>query len=132
MNAVVVDDSLIVLERVASLLRELPLINTVSLAVDGISGLELIEKENPELVVLDIHMPSLDGKRFDSGMDVLKAIKSSPNPPVVIMLSNFAEPIYRARCAQLGADAFLDKSNEFDKLLNVAGLLLTQRNTKKR
>ncbi len=127
MNAVVVDDSLIVLERVASLLRELPWISSVSLAIDGISGLALIEKVHPQLVVLDIHMPSLDGQRFDSGMDVLKAIKSTANPPAVIMLSNFAEPIYRARCALLGADAFLDKSNEFDKLLNVADLLLTQR-----
>ena len=126
MNAVVVDDSLIVLERVASLLRELPMITTVLLAIDGISGLALIEKERPQLVVLDIHMPSLDGQRFDSGMDILKVIKSSANPPAVIMLSNFAEPIYRVRCAQLGADAFLDKSNEFDKLLNVASLLLTQ------
>ncbi len=127
MNAVVVDDSLIVLERVANLLRELPLITAVSLAIDGISGLKLIEKEQPQLVVLDIHMPSLDGQRFDSGMDVLKVIKSAPNPPAVIMLSNFAEPIYRARCAQLGADAFLDKSIEFDKLLIVAELLLAQR-----
>lgn len=127
MNAVVVDDSLIVLERVANLLRELPLISSVSLAIDGSSGLDVIEKEHPQLVVLDIHMPSLDGKRFDSGMDVLKVIKSAPNPPIVIMLSNYAEPIYRSRCAQLGADAFLDKSNEFDKLLNVAGLLLAQR-----
>jgi CheY-like chemotaxis protein len=127
MNAVVVDDSLIVLERVANLLRELPLISSVSMAIDGSSGLDVIEKEHPQLVVLDIHMPSLDGKRFDSGMDVLKVIKSAPNPPIVIMLSNYAEPIYRSRCAQLGADAFLDKSNEFDKLLNVAGLLLAQR-----
>ncbi len=130
MNAVVVDDSLIVLERVANLLRELPLISSVSLAIDGSSGLDIIEKEHPQLVVLDIHMPSLDGKRFDSGMDVLKVIKSAPNPPIVIMLSNYAEPIYRSRCAQLGADAFLDKSNEFDKLLNVVSLLLTQRRSK--
>jgi two-component system, response regulator YesN len=127
MNAVVVDDSVIVRERVANLLRELPLIDTVSLAVDGVSGLELIEKEQPELVVLDIHMPSLDGQRVDSGMEMLKAIKSTSNPPAVIMLSNYSEPIYRARCARLGADAFLDKSNEFDKLLNVAGALLARR-----
>ena len=43
------------------------------------------------------------------------------------LLMAFAEPQYRARCKQLGADAFLDKSNEFFQLVDVAEALLNKR-----
>jgi DNA-binding NarL/FixJ family response regulator len=127
MKAVVVDDSRIVRERVTDMLRELPLIDEIEQAVDGLDALEVIARVKPDLVVLDIQMPSADGKRVDNGMDVLKAIKTAPHAPAVIMLSNFAEPQYRARCNQLGADAFLDKSNEFFQLIDIAEALLNQR-----
>ncbi len=127
MKAVVADDSKIVRERVTDMLRELMLIETIDQAVDGLDALEVIARVKPDLVVLDIQMPSADGKRVDNGMDVLKVIKAEPHAPVVIMLSNFAEPQYRARCKQLGADAFLDKSNEFFQLIDVAEALLNQR-----
>jgi CheY-like chemotaxis protein len=127
MKAVVVDDSKIVRERVTDMLRELVLIEYIDQAVDGLDALEVIARVKPDLVVLDIQMPSADGKRVDNGMDVLKVLKAEPNSPVVIMLSNFAEPQYRARCKQLGADAFLDKSNEFFQLISVAEELLNQR-----
>jgi DNA-binding NarL/FixJ family response regulator len=131
MIAVIVDDSVIVQRRVADLLRELAGVDAVFQAADGVSALAVVDQHHPDLVVLDIHMPSLDGNHFDGGMDVLKAIKSAANPPAVIMLSNFSEPIYRIHCAQLGADAFLDKSNEFDKLITVAQLLLDSRSAAK-
>jgi CheY-like chemotaxis protein len=127
MKAVVVDDSKIVRERVTDMLRELALIEYIDHAVDGLDALEVIARVKPDLVVLDIQMPSADGKRVDNGMDVLKVLKAEPDSPVVIMLSNFAEPQYRARCKQLGADAFLDKSNEFFQLIGVAEELLNQR-----
>jgi CheY-like chemotaxis protein len=130
MKVVVADDSRIVRERVADLLRDLTLIEDITQAVDGLDALAVIARVQPDLVVLDIQMPSADGRRVDNGMDVLKVIKNEPDPPVVIMLSNFAEPQYRARCKQLGADAFLDKSNEFFLLLAVAEELLSRRMTR--
>jgi CheY-like chemotaxis protein len=127
MKAVVVDDSRIVRERVTDMLLELELIEDIAQAVDGQDALEVIARVKPDLVVLDIQMPSADGKRVDNGMDVLKVLKAQPDAPIVIMLSNFAEPQYFARCKQLGADAFLDKSNEFFQLVSVAKELLNKR-----
>lgn len=127
MKAVVVDDSRIVRERVTDMLLEVALLEDIGQAVDGLDALEVIARMKPDLVVLDIQMPSADGKRVDNGMDVLKMLKAQPNSPIVIMLSNFAEPQYRARCKQLGADAFLDKSNEFYQLISIAEELLNQR-----
>lgn len=127
MKALVADDSPIVRERVIDMLRDLALIKEIHQAVDGLDALAVIARVKPDLVVLDIHMPSADGTRVDNGMDVLKALKAEPDSPLVIMLSNFAEPQYRARCKQLGADAFLDKSIEFFELVDVAERLLNQR-----
>jgi CheY-like chemotaxis protein len=127
MKVVVVDDSPIVRERVIDMLRDLVLIEQIDQAVDGLDALVVIARVRPDLVVLDIHMPSADGTRVDNGMNVLKALKAQPDSPLVIMLSNFAEPQYRARCKQLGADAFLDKSIEFFQLVDVAEALLNQR-----
>ena len=127
MKAVVVDDARIIRQHIVDSLRELPSLDEIVQAVDGLDALRVIRETLPDLVVLDIHMPSADGKRVDNGMDVLKAIKAEPNPPAVIMLSNFADPQYRERCKKLGADAFLDKSNEFFHLLPIAEALLNER-----
>src|SRR2546423_15276142 len=78
-----------------------------------LEAIAAIEELKPDFVVLDISLPG------GNGMQVLERIKTS-NPALrVIMLTNFAFEQYRRRCAELGADYFFDKSNEFDKVLEV-------------
>jgi two-component system response regulator EvgA len=127
MKALVVDDSRVIRYRVVEMLGEIASLRHISQAADGLEALQVIGQMRPDLVVLDIQMPSVDGKRMDSGMDVLLAIKAGLNPPAVIMLSNFSDPQYRAQCARLGADAFLDKSNDFSQLVAIAEALLASR-----
>lgn len=130
MKAVVVDDARIIRQHIIDALRELSSLDKIAQAIDGLDALRVIREMQPNLVVLDIHMPSADGKRVDNGIDVLKVIKAEPNPPAVIMLSNFADPKYREWCKKLGADAFLDKSHEFFHLLPIAEALLNERRTR--
>jgi DNA-binding NarL/FixJ family response regulator len=47
---------------------------------------------------------------------VLRQVKKMVHAPKVIMLTNFAYVQYRKKCEEAGADFFLDKSSEFDKL----------------
>jgi CheY-like chemotaxis protein len=127
MRALVVDDSRVVRARVMDMLREIDAINDVEQAVDARTALEAMERVAPDLVVLDIHMPSTDGARIDNGMEVLRLLKARAAAPIVIMLSNYAEDPYRERARQFGADAFLDKSNEFGELQDIAQRLLKAR-----
>jgi DNA-binding response OmpR family regulator len=78
----------------------------VKSALDGAAGLELIRKEQPDLVLLDIILPKMNG------FDVLAALKKDPNTkkiPVVI-LSNLGHEDDRKRGMELGAVDYCLKS----------------------
>jgi DNA-binding response OmpR family regulator len=74
----------------------------VVIAETGEIGLWMLESENPQLVILDIGLPGIDG------FDVLKATRSVSNVPV-IMLTARGEEAYITRALDLGADDYLTK-----------------------
>ena len=109
-KAFIADDSLVVRERLVTMLDELAGIEIVGQAETVAEAISAIGKLRPDVVILDIHMP--DG----SGIDVLQTIKQDEPAPVVIVLTNYPYPAYRQKCLQAGADFFLDKSTEFDQI----------------
>ncbi len=76
-------------------------------AGDGKSGLELIRKEKPDLVLLDLIMPIM------TGFEVLESLKADTKSkmPKVVVLSNLGQDEDIARSKELGASDFLIKSN---------------------
>ena len=107
------DDSPLIRERLAAMLKDLPNVEIVGQCGAASEALENIQRLRPSAVVLDISMPG------GGGMRVLERLKQEAEAPMVIMLTNFALDAYRRRCAQLGADYFFDKSNEFEKVIDV-------------
>lgn len=65
-----------------------------------------------DLVIVDLFL------RQGSGLGVLEACQDRGREQRVLVLSNYATPDMRKRCAQLGADAVFDKSNEIDALVD--------------
>ena len=91
-------------------------------AMEGESGVHLAEKELPDIILLDILLPGLDG------FEVLKHIRANPSlkKTRVIMLSNFAREEEREKARQLGADLFLTKAEyTLDKIVGVMREVLT-------
>lgn len=116
-SILVVDDVPIVRERVVDLLSDLVPLGNVAQADDAKSAVDAVLAFSPEIVVLDISIPSTSELR--NGIDVLKWIKRH-NPSIyVVMLTNFGYLEYKDECKRAGAFAFLDKSREFDKLPDV-------------
>lgn len=74
----------------------------VHTAYDGEEGIELIEKENPDLIMLDIMMPKMDG------FEVCKKVRQTKNTPI-IMLTARAEEIDKVLGLELGADDYITK-----------------------
>lgn len=80
---------------------------TVSMAPDGQTGLALIQKEIPDLLILDLMLPIM------SGFDVLKKMKADPATKdiKVIVFSNLGEESDIKTCMDLGANDYLVKAN---------------------
>ncbi len=77
----------------------------VGVARDGMETIEKIEKLNPDVVLLDIIMPKLDG------MGVLEYCKSfvKENRPVIIVFSSVSQDNYILRSLDMGADYYIIK-----------------------
>lgn len=84
---------------------------TVSLAVNGLQALEMITKENYDLILLDLLMPEIDGYQV---LDQLKNNEKKKHIPV-IMISALDEFDNVIRCIEIGAEDFLPKP--FNKVL---------------
>lgn len=88
---------------------------TTFAARDGLQAMSAIAEHHPQLMVLDIMMPTMDG------WSVLEAMMQLPREerPRVIVVSAMANLRDRARAAEMGADAFVPKPFNVDDLLGV-------------
>lgn len=99
----VADDHAVVRAGVASMLRETD-ITVVAEACDGAQALQMAQKHQPDVVLLDVRMPEIDG------MSCLSKLKAElPNIAVVIFTAH-DNPTYLARAIALGAAGYLVKS----------------------
>ncbi|WP_346870797.1 sporulation transcription factor Spo0A [Clostridium sp. UBA5119] len=89
-------------------------INVVGIAKDGVEVLELIEQTNPDLVVLDIIMPHLDGLGV---LERLNTMNLNPMPRIII-LSAVGQDKITQRAISLGADYYVVKPFDMDVLSN--------------
>jgi len=110
MQVFIADDSAVICERLATMVAETPGVELAGQARDTTEATRSILKLRPDAVILDVRMPP------GSGVDVLQTIKRLASPPKVIVLTNYPYPQYRKRCIDAGADYFLDKSADFEKL----------------
>jgi DNA-binding NarL/FixJ family response regulator len=110
MRVLIVDDSKIVcmgLQQMLVSIADVEIVEPAHTAQDAIAS---IAESNPDVVILDIRMPGLNG------IDVLKDIREKKLPSRVIMLTNYPYPQYRKKCEELGADYFFDKVTEIEEI----------------
>lgn len=109
-TVLIVDDFPLIIDRLLVLLTHLDNIESVISAGDFGQAISLLIEFKPEISILDIHLPD------KSGIELLRHIKKSQPNTIVIMLTNETGEYYRKLCQSLGADYFIDKSNEFDQV----------------
>ena len=109
-NLLVVDDNFEAARPLAMLLRFVK--HTVDTAASGDEALAHMATKLPDLVILDVMMPGMDG------MEVLRRIRSDPRMCVVpvVMFSAVGDPTYRAAALRKGADDYIVKGSAFEEL----------------
>src|SRR5262245_43713698 len=84
------------------------------LAANGPAALKIAEKEQPDLIFLDIKMPQMDG------LEVLKKLRENAGAPPVIVLSGHGNIATAVEATKLGAFDFLEKPPDTERLLILA------------
>lgn len=118
MRLLIADDSELIVDRLIASVETIKGVEIVDTAGTVESASEAVRTLRPDVVILDMRMPG------GSGLDVLESMKKDQASCVVIVLTNFAYPQYRRKCLASGANFFLDKSTEFDKVGDVLRSLL--------
>ena len=105
MRTLIVDDEAPARERLKRLLANLEKVDLIGEAGDGIQAVEMIEREKPDLVLLDIQMPGLDGFGVVEALD---------DPPPVIFVTAYDE--YAIRAFEVNALDYLLKPFSRERL----------------
>jgi DNA-binding NarL/FixJ family response regulator len=111
-----VEDSAVLRERLTESLGALSGVQIIGSADTEQTAVDELRHLQCDAVVLDLQL------RHGNGFNVLKAIRqaeSSQHHTAVIVLTNYAFSLYRHRCLQAGADFFLDKARDYERLPQV-------------
>jgi len=121
-----VENSPMIVKRMSELLNEIRGIEFVGNAESISTTLEILSKEQPDALILDIHL----GNGFDiNGIQLLHLIRKLYPAVKVIMLTNLSNLQYRRQCLEGGADYFFDKSIDFDKIPEILDEISQNKNT---
>ena len=113
LNTYVVEDNATIRENLIATLEELASVRALGWAeTERDAKAWLAANASWDLVIVDLFL------KQGSGLGVLEACQDRGRAQRVVVLSNYATPDMRKRCAQLGADAVFDKSNEIDALVD--------------
>lgn len=108
LRTLIVDDEPLAVERLQILCARIPGLTLVGTAADGAGALRLIESLKPDLLLLDIQMPGMDG------MAVAQALASRPERPALIFVTAFDQ--FAVAAFDVAAVDYLLKPVETERL----------------
>ncbi len=119
----IIEDNATIRENLIATLEELAEVESVGIAETEHEGTDWLTQNATQwdVAILDLFL------RQGSGLGVLSACSKRLAHQKIVVLSNYATPDVRTRCAQLGVDAVFDKSNEIDALVDYCVQLSAQR-----
>ena len=111
MRVLLADDHAIVRRGLRSLLETEPQMSVVAEAADGHEAIRLAEEHHPDVAILDIGMPLMNG------IEVAARLRAMDQPPRVVVLSMHTDESYILRALAAGAQAYLLKDSTDEELL---------------
>lgn len=106
LRLVVVDDHSLFRRGLIQILADIPEIQVVGEAADGIEALRVIQETNPDVVLLDVNMPRMDG------VEVVRSLRAAKQPVRILMLTISKNDEDLLGAIRAGADGYLLKNTD--------------------
>ncbi|MEA5206354.1 MULTISPECIES: response regulator transcription factor [Enterobacter] len=108
-SALIVDDHPLMRMAIRVILESQD-IEVVGEASDGPTAINMARKLNPELIILDLIIPGMDG------LEVISRLRNQGMPQKILVISSLAQEHFASRCAMAGAHGFIAKNDVLDRL----------------
>lgn len=116
----IVEDSPVILRDLKDTLQQMAPVDVVGSATDELSAIGWLDTHQGECDVLIVDMLLKNG----TGLGVLEHLQRQGHAPQhKVVLTNYAVPVIRYRCSELGATQVFDKSSELESLINYCAAL---------
>jgi DNA-binding NarL/FixJ family response regulator len=112
-RVLVVDDEPMVCAHLQTILGSVEDIDVVEAAYDGAAAVESVIRHRPDVVLMDLRMPGVDG------LTAIERIKALHQPPAVVVLTTFDTDDHVLRALRAGAAGFLLKSTPPEDLIEL-------------
>jgi len=119
MNKVLIVDDHPVIRLAVRLLMERHGYSVIAETDNGVDALQLAREHEPDIIILDIGIPRLDG------LEVIICLTSGPSPMRVLVLTSQAPGYFSMRCMQAGAAGYVCKQQDLTELLSAIKAVLS-------
>jgi DNA-binding NarL/FixJ family response regulator len=110
-KVMLVDDHKMIRSLLRGLLDLEPGIQVVAEARDGQEGLQLAEKQQPDVIITDLKMTGMDG------LEMARKMRGNVPASKVIILSMYADPVYVNQAMEAGAHGYVLKGGDLSELV---------------
>ena len=124
-KVLIVDDVPVIREALRWLIEDEADLTVIGEAGDGLEAIHRAAELLPEVVILDVELPGLDGYA------VARQLKGRPDPPVVVFLTVHSDSVSRQRATEAGGDGFAEKGRGWLTLMDEIHLALANRSSGK-
>jgi len=113
LRVLLVEDSKVLLERLAEAIRQIPDVELIGTADTEAAAVAAVKRDKIDVVILDLHL------KQGTGFGVMRALAATQLKPRIIVLTNYDLPEYKNAALALGATHFLDKARDYGRLPEV-------------
>lgn len=124
MRVLLADDSILILNRLKEMLGVLGQVDIVGSFSNGIETLEALRRIKPELAIIDIRMPGLNG------LEVIREFRKENKTVKFIILTLFSSGYHQQKAMDAGADYFFNKIDFKNLTPLIAELIAEDRDNK--
>tara|TARA_R110000850_G_scaffold258019_2_gene384479 strand:- start:756 stop:1394 length:639 start_codon:yes stop_codon:yes gene_type:complete len=115
---VLAEDHNLIVEGYRMLINKIDNLEIVDTASDGQEAIDLIGRHRPDYMILDLHMPKVNG------LDVLKYVSENYPETKVIVISMFGDPAMHREVVRLGAKGYILKHSDRDEFILAIDLVM--------